>query len=117
MYSVYVSGQAYLRAHQGREAAAEFQKILYQPGLVLNAPITALSRAELARAYALQTESVAPGEGHSVKTVSTASSAPTHDDPKAKAREQYEAFFTLWKNADPDIPVLKEAKAAYAKLK
>jgi hypothetical protein len=113
-----VRGQAYLQARQGREAAAEFQKILDQSGLVLNGPIVALSRAELARAYALQAAgSVAPAEIHSVKALSTESSASADDDPKAKARAQYEAFFTLWKEADPGIPVLKEAKAAYAKLK
>jgi len=101
LYSVYVRGQAYLQAHQNAEAAAEFQKILNQPGLALNEPISALARAELARAYAAQADSVAAANG----------------DLKAKARAQYEAFLALWKGADPDIPFLKEAKAAYAKMK
>jgi class 3 adenylate cyclase len=95
MYAAYVRGQAYLQAKRGAEAAAEFQKILNQPGLVLNEPIGALARAGLARAYALQAK----------------------DDLGAKSRAQYEAFFALWKDADPDIPFLKEARAAYAKMK
>jgi class 3 adenylate cyclase/Tfp pilus assembly protein PilF len=92
MYSVYLRGEAYLQAHQGKEAAAEFQKILDHPGLVLNGPIAALAKTQLARASAISGDS-------------------------AKARAQYEAFFTLWKDADPDIPVLAAAKAEYAKLK
>jgi hypothetical protein len=101
LYSVYVRGQAYLQAHQNAEAAAEFQKILNQPGLALNEPISALARAELARAYAAQADTA----------------AAANDNLKAKARAQYEAFLALWKDADPDIPFLKEAKAAYAKMK
>ena len=117
MYSVYVRGQAYLAAHQGAEAAAEFQKILNQPGLVLNGPIGALSRAELARSYAAQADAAAPGEIRSVKAATPSSPAAANDDPRAKARAQFEAFFALWKDADPDLSFLKEAKAAYNKMK
>jgi tetratricopeptide (TPR) repeat protein/predicted Ser/Thr protein kinase len=92
MYPVYLRGQAYLRAHEGKEAAAEFLKIVDHPGIVLNFPLGALARLGLGRAYAL------------------------HGDT-AKARAAYLEFFNLWKDADPDIPILKQAKAEYAKLK
>jgi class 3 adenylate cyclase/Flp pilus assembly protein TadD len=92
MYSVYLRGEAYLQAHQGKEAAAEFQNILDHPGLVLNGPIAALAQAQLARASAMS------------------------GDP-AKARAQYQSFFTLWKDADSDIPLLAAAKAEHAKVK
>jgi eukaryotic-like serine/threonine-protein kinase len=92
MYPVYVRGQAYLGAHQGSTAAAEFQKILDHRGIVLNEPIGALARLGLARSYALQGDS-------------------------AKARTAYLEFLNFWKDADPDIPVLREAKAEYVKLK
>jgi eukaryotic-like serine/threonine-protein kinase len=91
LYPVFVRGEAYLAAHQGGEAAAEFQKILDHRGIVLGGPIGALARLGLARAYAVQ-----------------------GDTTKAKAA--YQDFLTLWKDADPDIPILKEAKAEYAKL-
>jgi tetratricopeptide (TPR) repeat protein len=92
LYPVYVRGEVYLAAHQGKEAAAEFQKILDHRGIVLNGPIGALARLHLGRAYALQ-----------------------GDTTKAKAA--YRDFLTLWKDADPDVPILKEAKSEYAKLK
>lgn len=91
MYPVYVRGEAYLAAHQGGKAAAEFQKILDHRGIVLNEPIGALAHLQLGRAYALQGDST-------------------------KARAAYQDFLTLWKDADPDIPILKQAKAEYAKL-
>jgi eukaryotic-like serine/threonine-protein kinase len=91
LYPVYVRGEAYLAAHQGKEAAAEFQKILDHRGIVLNEPIGALAHLQLGRAYALQGDT-------------------------AKGRAAYQDFLTLWKNADPDIPILKQAKAEYAKL-
>jgi eukaryotic-like serine/threonine-protein kinase len=91
LYPAYVRGEAYLAAHQGREAAAEFQKILDHRGIVLNEPIGALAHLGLARAYSLQGDT-------------------------AKSRAAYQDFLTLWKDADPDIPILKEAKAEYAKL-
>jgi len=91
MYPVYIRGQVYLAAGKGNEAAAEFQKILDHSGIVWNCWTGALARVGLARAYALAGET-------------------------AKARAAYQDFFTLWKDADADIPVLKQAKAAFAKL-
>jgi tetratricopeptide (TPR) repeat protein len=92
LYPSYLRGEAYLAAHQGSEAAVEFQKILDQRGIVVNEPIGALAHLGLARAYALQGDA-------------------------AKARAAYQDFFTLWKDADPDIPILRQAKAEYTKLK
>jgi len=92
LYPVYVRGEAYLAAHQGREAAAEFQKILDHRGLVLNEPIGVLAHLQLGRAYVLQ-----------------------GDTPKARAA--YQDFLALWRDADPDIPILQQAKAEYAKLR
>jgi hypothetical protein len=91
MVPVYVSGEAYLSAHQGAEAAAQFQMIVDNRGLVENGPIGALAHLGLGRAYALQ------------------------GDP-AKARAAYQDFLALWKDADPDIPILIAAKSEYAKL-
>jgi eukaryotic-like serine/threonine-protein kinase len=92
MYPVFVRGEAYLAAHQGSAAAAEFQKILDHRGIVLNEPIGALAHLQLGRAYAMQGDT-------------------------AKARAAYQDFLTLWKDADPDIPIFIAAKAEYAKLK
>jgi eukaryotic-like serine/threonine-protein kinase len=92
MYPVYVRGEAYLAAGQGKEAAAEFLKIVNHRGIVLNEPIGALAHLELGRANAMQGDT-------------------------GKARAAYQDFLTLWKNADPDIPILRQAKAEYAKLK
>jgi hypothetical protein len=91
MYPVFVRGQAYLELHQGKEAAAEFQKFPDHRGIVVSYPLAALARLGLARAYAMQGDA-------------------------AKARSVYQDFLTLWKDADPDIPILKQAKAEYAKL-
>ena len=91
LYPVYVRGEAYLAAHQGSEAAAEFRKIFGHRGVVLNEPIAVLAHLELGRAF-----------------------AQTGDTSKARAA--YQDFFTLWKGADPDIPVLKQAKKEYARL-
>jgi DNA-binding winged helix-turn-helix (wHTH) protein/tetratricopeptide (TPR) repeat protein len=91
LYPVYVRGEAYLALHQGREAAAEFQKILDHRGLVLNEPIGVLAHLQLGRAYTLSGDT-------------------------AKAKAAYQDFLNLWKDADPDIPILKKAKAEYAKL-
>jgi serine/threonine protein kinase/Tfp pilus assembly protein PilF len=91
LHPVYLRGEAYLAAHQGSAAAVEFQKILDHQGAVQNDPIGALAHLGLARAYALSGDTV-------------------------KARTKYQDFFALWKDADPDIPILKEAKAEYAKL-
>ena len=85
-------GEAYLAAHQGTEAAAEFQKILDHRGIVQNRPIGALAHLQIGRAYAIAGDT-------------------------AKAKAAYQDFLTLWKDADPDIPILIAAKAEYAKLK
>ncbi len=92
LYPVYVRGEAYLATNQGSKAAAEFQKILNHRGVVANGPIGALAHLGLARAYIL-------------------------DGENDKARAAYQDFLTLWKDADPDIPILKQAKAEYEKLK
>jgi eukaryotic-like serine/threonine-protein kinase len=91
LYPLYVRGEAYLAARKGSEAAAEFQKILDHRGIVLNEPIGALAHLQLGRAYAMQGDT-------------------------AKSRAAYQDFLTLWKDADPDIPIFKQAKAEYAKL-
>jgi eukaryotic-like serine/threonine-protein kinase len=101
MLPVFVRGKAYLKAHQGREASVEFQKILDHQGLLVFAPIRAVANLYLARAYALQSRSLA---------------GPAEDAARAKARAAYEDFLTLWKDADPDVPVLKQAKTEYARL-
>jgi serine/threonine protein kinase/Tfp pilus assembly protein PilF len=92
LHPVYVRGEAYRATHQGKEAAAEFQKILDHRGIALNEPMAALAHLGLARGYALSGDI-------------------------AKAKAAYQDFLTLWKDADPDIPVLIAAKAEYAKLK
>jgi eukaryotic-like serine/threonine-protein kinase len=91
LYPAYVRGQAYLLLHKSNEAAAEFQKFLDHRTLVANNPLFALAHLGLARSYALEGDST-------------------------KARAAYQNFLTLWKDADPDIPILKEAKAEFAKI-
>jgi len=91
LYPVFVRGESYLAAHQGSDAAAEFQKILDHRGIVLNSPIGALAHLQIGRAYAMQGDT-------------------------AKAKAAYKDFLTLWKDADPDIPIFIAAKAEYAKL-
>jgi cytochrome c-type biogenesis protein CcmH/NrfG len=88
---VYVRGLAYLAARQGTQAAAEFQKILDHRGIVASDPIGALARLQLGRALVI-----------------------TRD--KAKAKAAYQDFLTLWRDADPGLPILKQAKAEYALL-
>src|SRR5437667_71548 len=88
---IYVRGLVYLHARKGQQAAAEFQRILNYRALGEIVPAYALSYVGLARAYALTGDS-------------------------AKSRKAYQDFFALWKDADPDVPILKEAKAEYAKL-
>jgi len=87
----YLRGQGYLMLHNGKAAATEFQKFIDHRGLVANFPWGALARLQLGRAYTLSGD-------------------------KDKARAAYQEFFGLWKDADPDIPILKDAKAEYAKL-
>jgi eukaryotic-like serine/threonine-protein kinase len=91
LYPAYVRGQAYLQLHQGEQAAAEFQKLIDHRTAVVNFPLGALARLQLGRARALAGD-------------------------KEKARAAYQEFFALWKDADADVPVLKEAKAEYTKL-
>ena len=91
LYPIYVRGLAYLAARQPAEAAAEFQRILDHRSIVLVDPMDAMARLQLARALALSGDTV-------------------------KAKSAYDDLLTLWKNADPDIPVLKEARAEYARL-
>ena len=91
LYPAYVRGEAYLAARQGREAAVEFQKILDHRGIVVSDPTGALAHLQLGRAYALSGD-------------------------KTKAKTAYQDFLALWKDADPDIPILKEAKAEYGRL-
>jgi len=89
--AAYLRGEAYLDAHRGQDAAAEFQKVLDHRGVVLNSVIGALAHLQIGRARAMQGDI-------------------------SKARASYEDFLTLWKDADPDIPILKQAKAEYLKL-
>ena len=91
LYPTYLRGQAYLMAHNGAAAAAEFQKFLDHRGIVLNFSLGALGHLGLARAYVVSGDT-------------------------AKAKAAYQDFFALWKDADPDITLLKEAKAEYVKL-
>jgi len=91
LYPAWLRGQAYLRLRQAATAAGEFQKFLDHPGVVRLCPLGALARLQIGRAYAMQGDA-------------------------AKARAAYQDFLTLWKDADPDIPILKDAKAEYAKL-
>jgi tetratricopeptide (TPR) repeat protein len=92
LYPVYIRGQAYLELHRGYEAAAEFQKLLEHRNITQNGPIGVLAQLGLARAYAIS-------------------------DDRAKARDSYREFLKLWKDADPEIPILREAQSQYAKLK
>jgi hypothetical protein len=100
LYHVYIRGEAYLAAVQGSAAAAEFQKILDHSGIVCNCWTGALAHLGVARANALQ---------------SRTSQGADADAARVRALAAYKDFLTLWKDADPDIPILKEVKAEYAK--
>jgi eukaryotic-like serine/threonine-protein kinase len=91
LYPSYIRGQAYLAMHRGNDATVEFKRILDHRGLNGNSPLGALAHLQIGRAYAMSGDS-------------------------AKARTAYQDFLALWKDADPDIPILKQAKAEYAKL-
>src|ERR1700730_13219650 len=91
LYPVYVRAEAYLAAGQGSAAAAEFQKLIDHRGITWSCTTGALARLGLGRAYTLAGD-------------------------KTKAHAAYQDFLTLWKDADPDIPILNEAKAEYGKL-
>jgi len=88
---IYIRGEAYLMLHDGNSAAAEFQKFIDHRGIVVNFPWGALARLQLARAYAMQGDT-------------------------AKAKSAYQDFLTIWKDADPDLPILLAAKSEYVKL-
>jgi eukaryotic-like serine/threonine-protein kinase len=126
LYPTYIRGEAYLAAGQGKEAAAEFQKILDHSGMVWNCWTGALAHLGIARANALQAGIAAggnivvgaplkPGVGLSGNTSADISPAD-RDAARVRALAAYKDFLTLWQNADPDIPILKQAKAEYAKL-
>ena len=91
LYPAYVRGLAYLELRQGDAAAAEFRKIIGHPGLVWSDPVGAMARVQLGRAFLMAGD-------------------------KANAKAAYQDFFSLWKDADPDIPILKQAKAEFARL-
>jgi len=92
LYPIYVRGQAYLAAHQGTAATMEFQKIFDHTGIVVSDPVGAIARLQLGRAFALSGE-------------------------KVRAKGAYTDFLTLWREADADIPILKQAKEEYTNLK
>ena len=91
LWAAYLRGEAYMLLQKGREAAVEYQKLLDHRGIVRNAPVGALAHLGLARAYVLQGDT-------------------------AKARAAYQDFLTLWKDADPDVPLFRAAKTEYTKL-
>ena len=91
LYPIYVRGQSYLQLHKGSDAESEFKKMLDHRGIIQNCPLGTLAHLGLARAFALQGET-------------------------AKAITQYQEFLNTWKNADSDIPILRDAKAEYAKI-
>jgi tetratricopeptide (TPR) repeat protein len=101
LYRVYIRGEAYLAAGQGSAAAAEFQKILDHSGIVWNCWTGALAHLGVARANALQSRTTQGADA---------------DAARVRALAAYKDFLTLWKDADPDIPILKEAKMEYVKL-
>jgi tetratricopeptide (TPR) repeat protein len=101
LYPTYVRGEAYLAAGQGSPAAAEFQRILDHSGIVWNCWTGALAHLGMARANALESRISQGADG---------------DAARVRALAAYKDFLTLWKDADPDLPILKEAKAEYAKL-
>jgi tetratricopeptide (TPR) repeat protein len=92
LYTVYVRGEAYLAAGRGADAAGEFRKVLAHRGVVATDPVGALARLQLARAYAMQGQA-------------------------RQAQAAYRSFLALWQAADPDIPVLVQARREYASLK
>ena len=91
LYPAYIRGEAHLAAHNGGAATVEYQKLIDHPGIVGNYLTGALAHLQLGRAYAMQGDT-------------------------AKAKAAYQDFLTLWKDADPDIPILIAAKAEYARL-
>ncbi len=102
LYPTYIRGEAYLATGQGKEAAAEFQKILDHSGIVWNCWTGALAHLGVARANALQART---------------SQGVDSDAARVRALAAYKDFLTLWKDADPDIPILKQAKVEYTRLR
>jgi eukaryotic-like serine/threonine-protein kinase len=92
LYPVYLRGESYLAAHRGRDALGEFRKIIASPGIVVSDPVGVLARLQMARAEALVGN-------------------------KTNARAAYREFLSLWKEADPDILILNQARAEYAGLR
>jgi eukaryotic-like serine/threonine-protein kinase len=92
MYPVYLRGLAYMAEGLSPQASVQFQKIINHPGLIINFPLASLAKLQFARANAQSGNILA-------------------------ARKAYEGFFEVWKNADPNIPILKQAKLEYAKLR
>jgi tetratricopeptide (TPR) repeat protein len=92
LYPAYLRGEGYLQSHRDSESVTEFQKVLAHPGIVFSDPVGALAHLQLGRAYSRMGD-------------------------KTRARSSYEEFLTLWKDADPEIPILRQAKAEYAKLR
>jgi hypothetical protein len=101
LYPTYVRAEAYLATGEGDAAAAEFQKIVDHSGIVWNCWTGALAHLGMARSNALQAKTLHGSDA---------------DAARVRALAVYQDFFTLWKDADPDIPILREAKAEYAKL-
>ena len=101
LYPTYIRGEAYLAVGNGSAAAVEFRKILDHSGIVWNCWTGALARLEVARADALQAKNSQPGDA---------------EVARARARAEYKSFLNLWKDADADIPVYKQAKTEYLKL-
>ena len=111
---MYARGKAYLQAREGAKAAAEYQKILDHRGIDPTSPLYTLARLGLARAYALQG---GVGAGLVPAPPGHPQGAPLQPNALAKARTAYQDFLALWKDADPDIPILKQAKEEYEKLR
>lgn len=120
LYPANVRGEAYLLLHQGNEAATGFQKLPDHPGCVMNFPLGALAHLRPGRACALQAGvDLATGHGRLSRLFKFfgAQGAPLRPEALAKARAAYEDFFRLWKDADTNIPILKQAQAEYATLR
>jgi tetratricopeptide (TPR) repeat protein len=126
MYPAYVRGEAYLRTGQGDKAAEQFQHVLDHRGLVGTCPVGALARLGLARAYAMEARSAAVSAavaGASRSRKEEQGRGQDADEPLGgrpapqKPRAAYQDFLSLWNDADPDIPILKQAQREYAELR